>query len=41
MHSSISAHLSDIFLLDEARGVWGPNLDEFERRLGTPATRNR
>jgi hypothetical protein len=39
MHASISTHLTADWLLDEQRGVWGPNLDEFERRLGTPETR--
>jgi len=36
MHASISAHLSNDYLLDEFQGRWGQNLDEFERRLGNP-----
>lgn len=36
MHASISAHVSNDYLLDELRGQWGPNLGEFERRLGNP-----
>lgn len=30
MHSSISTHLTAYWLLDEERGVWGPNMEEFE-----------
>ena len=33
MHASISAHLVGDWLLDEARGEWGPNLPEFRRRF--------
>lgn len=36
MHASISAHLVNEYLLDEEAGVWGPNLEEFKLRLGTP-----
>lgn len=36
MHASISAHIANDYLLDEFRGHWGPNLGEFERRLGNP-----
>lgn len=41
MHASISAHLSAEYLLDEERNIWGPNLQEFRQRLGTPETRQR
>ncbi|KAG1676511.1 hypothetical protein FOA52_000054 [Chlamydomonas sp. UWO 241] len=41
MHASISMHLSAKWLVDEAAGVWGPNLTEFERRLGTPDVKDR
>ena len=41
VHASISAHLASDYLLDEAAGTWGPNLAEFQRRLGTPAVRDR
>ena len=40
MHASISAHIAADYLLDEARGRWGPSLKEFERRLGTPAAKS-
>ncbi|KAK9850278.1 hypothetical protein WJX84_007666 [Apatococcus fuscideae] len=40
MHASISAHIAADYLLDEANGTWGPSLEEFERRLGTPATKS-
>ena len=33
MHASISAHLVGDWLLDEARGEWGPNMPEFRRRF--------
>jgi ERO1-like protein alpha len=39
MHASISAHIANDYLLDEFRGQWGPNLGEFERRLGNPEVR--
>lgn len=39
MHASISCHLAANYLLDEQRGVWGPNLQEFKERLGKPETR--
>eukprot|EP00878_Enallax_costatus_P018555 GHUV01019537.1.p1 GENE.GHUV01019537.1~~GHUV01019537.1.p1 ORF type:complete len:338 (+),score=73.13 GHUV01019537.1:273-1286(+) len=41
MHASISTHLSAIYLIDEQKGTWGPNLTEFRDRLGTLATRDR
>lgn len=41
MHSSISAHLSNSWLLDEPQDKWGANLDEFKRRLGSPDVRHR
>lgn len=34
MHSSISAHIADEYLLDEQAGVWGPDLALFQQRLG-------
>ena len=34
MHSSISAHIADEYLLDEQAGLWGPNLALFQERLG-------
>ena len=34
MHSSISAHIADEYLLDEQAGMWGPNLALFQQRLG-------
>ena len=40
MHASISSHIAADFLLDEASGTWGPSLEEFERRLGTPAAKS-
>lgn len=36
MHASISTHLAADYLLDEQKGLWGPNLSEFKERLGTP-----
>jgi hypothetical protein len=39
MHASISCHLSSDYLLDEQKGIWGPNMTEFRQRLGTPETR--
>jgi ERO1-like protein alpha len=41
MHTSISLHLVDQWLLDEAAGRWGPNMEEFERRLGRPEHKER
>mmetsp|Transcript_3220 Transcript_3220/g.7042 ORF Transcript_3220/g.7042 Transcript_3220/m.7042 type:complete len:545 (+) Transcript_3220:351-1985(+) len=41
MHASISTHLSAHWLLDEEAAAWGPNLQEFERRLGHPGVRDR
>ena len=40
MHASISAHIASDYLLNEARGTWGPSLQQFEQRLGTPATKS-
>lgn len=40
-HSSISAHISQHYLLDEDNNVWGQNLTDFEMRLGTPDLRYR
>lgn len=39
MHASISCHLASDYLLDEQKGIWGPNMTEFKQRLGTPETR--
>lgn len=41
MHASISAHLSAKYLLDQQHDVWGPNLAEFHRRLGSPEVQYR
>eukprot|EP00879_Flechtneria_rotunda_P015861 GHRR01016588.1.p1 GENE.GHRR01016588.1~~GHRR01016588.1.p1 ORF type:complete len:419 (+),score=117.45 GHRR01016588.1:349-1605(+) len=41
MHASISCHLAADYLLDEQQGIWGPNLEEFKQRLGTPEVRDR
>ena len=41
MHASISAHLTANWLNDELMGVWGPNIAEFERRLGNPGVKDR
>ena len=41
MHASVSAHLTGKWLLDEMFGVWGPNLPEFERRLGNAGVKDR
>ena len=41
MHASISAHLTAKWLNDELMGIWGPNLAEFERRLGHPGVKDR
>ena len=38
MHSSISAHIAQEYLLDEARDVWGPNIALFRDRLGNTGT---
>ncbi len=40
MHASISAHIAADYLLDESSGAWGQSLQQFERRLGTPATKS-
>ena len=34
MHSSITSHLVNEYLLDESAGVWGQNLPAFQERLG-------
>lgn len=41
MHSSISAHIANDYLLGPALGQWGPNLTLFEERLGNPAVKER
>jgi hypothetical protein len=30
MHASISTHLTAYWLIDEDKGVWGPNMEEFQ-----------
>lgn len=37
MHASISTHLSAYWLLDEDKGMWGPNMEEFRRARARPA----
>ena len=41
MHASISAHIANDYLLNEASGVWGPSLEQFRTRLGGPAAADR
>jgi ERO1-like protein alpha len=41
LQSSISAHIAADYLLDEAKGEWGPNLELFRARLGNPGVRDR
>lgn len=41
LHSSITAHIAKDFLVDENLGIWGPNLDLFEWKLGRPEFRSR
>lgn len=41
VHSSISAHIADKYLLDEAKGVWGPHLPLFRERLGNDGVKER
>ncbi|KAG2497377.1 hypothetical protein HYH03_004535 [Edaphochlamys debaryana] len=41
MHTSISAHISANYLLDEDKGLWGHNLTDFKMRIGTPELRYR
>lgn len=41
MHASISAHLSNEYLLNEETDSWGQNLEEFTRRLGNTAVKER
>ena len=41
MHASISAHLSNEYLLEESTDTWGPNLEEFTKRLGNAAVKER
>lgn len=41
MHASISAHLSHEHLMNEEKDTWGPNLEEFRRRLGNTAVKQR
>eukprot|EP00884_Botryococcus_braunii_P002582 jgi/Botrbrau1/12324/Bobra.0205s0022.1 len=40
VHASISAHIADKYLLDEAKGVWGPHLPLFQGAFGNEAVRN-
>ena len=41
MHASISAHLSNEYLMNEETDSWGHNLEEFTRRLGNSAVKER
>lgn len=41
MHASISAHIAANYLLNEAKGEWGPSLEQFRSRLGGPAAADR
>lgn len=41
MHSSITAHVVNDYLIDEATQTWGPNLEMFKWRLGNPAVKDR
>jgi len=41
MHTSITIHLVNEWLLDEDKGIWGPNLEEFDKRLGAPEHKDR
>ena len=41
MHASISAHLSNEYLMNEETDSWGQNLEEFTRRLGNSAVKER
>lgn len=41
MHSSISSHIVNDYLMDERRGMWGANLAAFQQRLGNEAVKER
>ena len=41
MHSSITSHLVNEYLLDESAGVWGQNLPAFQERLGNEEAKAR
>lgn len=41
MHSSITAHVVNDYLIDEATQTWGPNLEMFKWRLGIPEVKDR
>ncbi|KAI3432253.1 hypothetical protein D9Q98_003814 [Chlorella vulgaris] len=41
MHSSITAHVVNDYLIDEATMTWGPNLEMFKWRLGNPEVKDR
>ncbi|CAD7695908.1 unnamed protein product [Ostreobium quekettii] len=41
LHSSITAHIAKEYLIDEERGIWGPNLDLFYWGLGRPELKSR
>ncbi|KDD75221.1 endoplasmic reticulum oxidoreductin 1 [Helicosporidium sp. ATCC 50920] len=41
VHASISAHLSADYLLDAEADAWGPSLEQFRARLGSPAVAER
>ena len=41
MHASISAHISNDYLVDEDTDTWAQNLEEFTQRLGNTAVKER
>lgn len=41
MHSSVTSHLVNDYLLDESAGIWGQNLPAFQERLGNEAVKSR
>lgn len=41
MHASISAHISNEYLVDEEADTWAQNLEEFTQRLGNIAVKER
>ena len=41
MHSSVTSHLANDYLLDERSGRWGQNLAAFQERLGNEQVKAR
>ena len=41
MHASITSHIVQKYLIDEAAGIWGPNLQLFQERLGNHEVKER